>query len=125
MTDNNTQLRKQIFDKPDLAEHARDTQRALSSIPRFLSKTLEAFYTEPMAIGSPIADIEPDSIELVRITSLVTPEKPVLCGDMVHYVWKPQNGGALVTSIDGLTPSTSIKYRFRFRFEYAAKAGNQ
>jgi hypothetical protein len=124
MVATNTQLRKQIFDKQDLGDTARDTQRAFDTIPRFVSKDLEAFYTEPLALGSPIALIEPKSIELVRIVSLVTPEVPVLCGRMVHFNWKPQNGGAIVTSIDGLTPSTTIKYRMRFSFEYAAKGGS-
>lgn len=121
----NTQLRKQIFDKQDLGDQARDSQRAFDTIPRFISRTLDAYYAEPMALGSPSANIEPLSIRLDRIISLVTPETPVLCGSMVHYVWKPQNGGAIVTSIDGLTPSTAIKYRFVFEFKYAAKAGNQ
>lgn len=122
MTDN-TQLRKQIFTKQDLGDHARDTQHAFDTIPQFLTKQLDAFYTEPMALGSPVPNVEPESIELTRITSLVKPETPVLCGSMVHYTWKPQNGGAVVTSIDGLSPSTSIKYRFNFRFTYTAKAG--
>ena len=117
----NTQLRKQIFDKQDLGEHARDVQQSLDTVARFVPKELETFYTEPMALGSPIANIEPKSIKLTRIVSLVKPETPVLCGELVHFNWKPQNGGAVVTSIDGLTPSTSIKYRMRFEFEYPAK----
>jgi len=117
----NTQLRKQIFDKQDLGEHARDVQQSLDTVARFVPKELETFYTEPMALGSPIANIEPKSIKLTRIVSLVKPETPVLCGELVHFNWKPQNGGAIVTSIDGLTPSTSIKYRMRFEFEYPAK----
>jgi hypothetical protein len=120
----NTQLRKQIFDKQDLGEHARDTQRSFDTIPRFISKKLEAYYTEPMALGSPIANIEPEDIELRRITSLVSSETPVLCGSMVHFNWKPQNGGAIVTSIDGLSPSTTTKYRFVFRFTYPAKGSS-
>jgi hypothetical protein len=121
MTDN-TQLRKQIFPKQDLGDHARDTQRSFDTIPRVIEKTLDAYYTEPMALGSPIANIKPSSIKLTHIESLVTPETPVLCGGMVHFNWKPQNGGAIVTSIDGLTPSTSTKYRFVFEFSYPAKA---
>lgn len=117
----NTQLRKQIFDKQDLGEHARDVQQSLDTVARFVPKELETFYTEPMALGSPIANIEPKCIKLTRIVSLVKPETPVLCGELVHFNWKPQNGGAIVTSIDGLTPSTSIKYRMRFEFEYPAK----
>lgn len=120
MTDN-TQLRKQLFDKQDLGEHARDTQRAFDTIPRILSKTLEAYYSEPMTLGSPITGEEPESIRLARITSIVTPEQPVLCGDMVHYVWKPQQNGCVVTSIDGLSPSTTLKYRFVFDFKFPAK----
>jgi hypothetical protein len=118
----NTQLRKQLFDKQDLGDHARDTQGALNSIPRYFTKKLDAYYTEPMALGSPVANIEPQSIRLERITNIAIPETPVLCGEMVHYNWKPQNGGAIVTSIDGLTPSTTVKYRFVFEFKYAAKA---
>jgi hypothetical protein len=117
----NTQLRKQIFGKQDLGDHARDTQQALNTIPRFFTQTLEAYYAEPMVLGSPVAGVEPESVELVRITSIVTPEQPVLCGSMVHYTWKPQNNGCQVTSIDGLTPSNTIKYRFTFRFSFPAK----
>jgi hypothetical protein len=117
----NTQLRKQLFAKQDLGDHARDTQRAFDTIPRFVTRYVDGYYTEPMVLGSPVAGEEPESIELTRITSLVAPEQPVLCGSMVHYVWKPQNNGCVVTSIDGLSPSTSVKYRFKFRFTYPAK----
>ena len=117
----NTQLRKQVFDERNLGEHARDTQQALNTIPRFFTQTLEAHYSEPMTLGSPLAGIEPECIELVRITSIATPENPVLCGSMVHFTWKPQNNGCIVTSIDGLMPSATIKYRFKFRFTFPAK----
>lgn len=117
----NTQLRQQFFDKQEIGDHARDTQRAFDTIPRIFSKTLESYYSEPMTLGSPIVGEEPESIRLTRIISIVTPEKPVLCGSMVHFVWKPQLNGCLVTSIDGLSPSTTIKYRFVFDFKFPAK----
>lgn len=121
MPTQNTQLRKQLFAKQDVGDHARDTQQALNTIPRFITQTVEAYYTEPMVLGSPIAGIEPESIELTRILSIVTPEQPVLCGSMVHFVWKPQKNGCQVGSIDGLTPSTTTPYRMTFRFSFPAK----
>lgn len=117
----NYQLRKQLFDKQDLGEHARDTQNALEAIARVISKTVEQYYTEPMTLSSPITGTEPESIRLARIISIVTPEQPVACGSLVHYVWKPQLNGCVVTSIDGLTPSTAIKYRMTFDFKFTAK----
>ena len=121
MTVDNTQLRKQLFDKQDLGDHARDTQRNFDTIPRTVSKTFTQYYTEPMTLGSPLVGVEPESIRLARIISVLAPEQPVPCGDMVHYVWKPELNGCVVTSIDGLTPSTTIKYRFVFDFKFPAK----
>jgi hypothetical protein len=115
------QLRKQLFKDRELGEHARDVQHVLDTIPRFISRKVIGYYTEPMTLVSPLAGVEPESIELTRIVSLVTPEQPVNCGSMVHYVWKPQNNGCVVTSIDGLTPSNTVKYRFTFRFSYEAQ----
>jgi len=119
----NTQLRKQLFDQRDLGDHARDTQGSLDQIPRMMTKRFDEFYKEPMVLASPIEGLEPESIELTRVVNLSAAETPVLCGSMIHYAWKPQLGGAVVTSIDGLTPSTTVKYRFTFRFTFTAKVG--
>lgn len=121
----NTQLRKQLFDKQDLGDHARDTQGSFDQLPRFITKRFDEFYKEPMVLASPIEGLEPESIELTRVINLNAAETPVLCGQMVHYAWKPQQGGAVVTSIDGLTPSSTVRYRFTFRFTFTAKVGIQ
>lgn len=119
----NTQLRKVLFADRNEGESARDTQQSLDTVARRITKRFDTFYTEPLTIGSPLVNQQPEAIVLVRILNLNAPEQPVLCGSMVHWVWKPQNGGAVVTSIDGLSPSTSIKYRFYFEFSYTAQAG--
>jgi len=116
----NTQLRKQLFDAKDLGEHARDAQHAFDSQSRSVTKTIEAFYTEPMVLG--VGSEEPENIELARIINLNAQETPVSCGSMVHYNWKPELGGAQITSIDGLTPSVTTKYRFKFRVWFPARS---
>ena len=116
---NDMQLRKQLFEKLDLGEHARDVQQLFDLVPRMFTKTTESAYTQPMVLGG--FDEQPESIELVRIIDLNAQETPVACGSMVHYVWKPQRGGAQITSIDGLTPSPSTKYRFTFRLTFPAR----
>jgi len=116
------QLRRQAFDDDrNLGEHSRDVREALDTIPRFIYRTFERYYAEPMIIGN--LTEEPLTIVLERVVNLNAAETPVLCGSMVHYVWKPQLGGARVTSIDGLTPSTSVKYRFVFRLSFAPAVG--
>lgn len=119
-TDRNTQLRKQLFSNREQGEHARDVQRALDSQSYSFDKKLEAFYTEPMILAC--GNEEPADIELVRIINLNAQETPVLCGRAVHFVWKPQLGGASITSIDGLSPSQTVKYRMTFRITRAARA---
>lgn len=116
------QLRKQLWGDRDIGEHARDVQDSFDAIPRLRTKTFEAYYALPMVVGSPIAGEEPESIECTRVVSLVTPEQAIAgAGSHVQFVWKPQNNGCVVTEVQGLTPSTAIKYRFTFRFSYPAK----
>lgn len=119
----NTQLRKQLFSDRDEGESARDTQNSFDTVPRMITKRFDSYYKEPMALGSPLPNQQPESIELVRIINLNAQETPVLCGQMVHFKWQPQQGGAVVTSIDGLSPSSTVPYRFWFRFTYTAQAG--
>lgn len=122
MAQQNTQLRKQTFDNQALGDHARDVQAAFDQMPRKIDRVVEAFYTEPFALGAPVTGVEPAGIKLLRIVSVIRPESPVLCGELVHFVWKPLSNGCVVTSIDGLSPSTTIKYRMTFEFTYPAKA---
>jgi hypothetical protein len=114
-------LRKMVWSNRDVGELARDVQDVLDTIPRVIHRTFEGLYTEPMLLGN--LSEKPDAIELIHIESLVATETPVLCGSLVHFVWKPQSGGVRITSIDGLTPSTTIKYRFVFRLSFASAQG--
>lgn len=116
------QIRKKLWgDKSveprNLGELARDIQSIFDSIPQQLVRTFDDFYREPLVIGT--LQTEPTAIELIRITNLSAPESPVLCSGLCHWTWNPQQGGASVYSIAGLTPSTSVRYRFTFRIMYA------
>lgn len=119
----NTQTRKLVFDERDRTAQAGDLQGAFDVLPRYITKQLEAFYAEPLALGSPLENQQPESVELVRVQSINSPDSPVASGGMVHWQWKPTAGGVIVLSIDGMSPSTTIKYRFFFRFAYTAAAG--
>lgn len=111
-------LRQQLLDDQQLGDIARDVQKVFNLIPPTFYKKFRSFYSEPMVLG--IFLEPPLSIELVRITTVVQSELPVRCGGMVHYVYKPQQGGAIVTSIDGLsTAGTRLQYDFVFRITFS------
>jgi hypothetical protein len=114
------QIGRRIF-KPEQAElgaHARDVQEIFNKMPVIEHRVIEDFYAEPMVLR---ANEEPFSIELVRIANMYALETPVsACFGMVHYVWKPTNGGAQITKIGGMDVATNgaTKYRFYYRITY-------
>lgn len=99
----------------------RAVQLVLMSTPRFAFQLIESAYVEPMVINVGLE--EPLSIELVRIVNKLTTD-PVLCGSMVHWMFLPQLGGAIVSSIDGLTSDPLSSYRMTFRITYKAQNAN-
>lgn len=110
-------LRNQLLQDQSLGELARDCQRVFDLINPSIYKPFRSFYKEPMVLGIPTP---PLCIELVRITPVIQAEQPVRCGGMVHYVYKPQQGGAVITSIDGLTTvGTPTQYDFVFRITFS------
>jgi hypothetical protein len=115
---NPQQLPHQLNKDPINGANQRATQNALMSQPRFVTMTLDSVYSEPMPLN--VGAEQPESIELTRILNLSSQELPVLCGQMCHWVYRPDLGGAQLTSIDGLTPSALI-CRFTFRITYKAQ----
>lgn len=118
MTDNtaNPKLRRQVWPTRGEKEQAGDIQIALDRTPLVLLRTCEEYYKEPFVIGQ--LTREPAGVELLRIISLVTPEQAVITSSNCSYVWKPQLGGIQILSINGLAPSTTIKYRMTFRLSF-------
>lgn len=116
---NSQQLPHQFSRDAISGANNRATQGVFSSMPRFETQTFDSAYVEPMALN--VAGEEPQAIELVRITNLLAPESPVLCGSMCHWVFRPDLGGALILSIDGLTSAPGSRYRFVFRITYKAQ----
>lgn len=114
------QIPKRIF-KPDdveLGNHARAVQEIFNKVPVVEHRVVEATYGEPMTLK---ASEEPFCIELVRIAALRSPEIPVsACYGFVHYVWRPQLGGAQITKIGGMDVATNggVPYRFSYRITY-------
>lgn len=113
---NDPKLRRQVWPSRGAKEQAGDIQVALDRIPLTLLRTFEDFYSEPLVIGQLVR--EPAGVELLRIISLVAPETAVITSSNCSYVWKPQLGGIQILSINGLAPSTTIKYRFTFRLTF-------
>lgn len=116
---NPQQMPYQITKDAVSGANARAVQNVLMTLPRFVSATFDSQYSEPMPLS--VGALEPQAIELVRIVNLRAPETPVLCGSMVHWLFKPRQGGALITSIDGLSPLDGNTYRFTFRITYKAQ----
>lgn len=94
-----------------IAENTRDQDGAQRVTPGTYPRELVAVYTEPLALLLPN---EPRvGIVLTRIRNAPDDELPVLCGNMVHFVWDGVQSRAMITSIDGLTPNGKT-YRFNF-----------
>lgn len=112
------QIRRQLIGQADLGENFRDVQGALDAVPRTLNRTVELLYTEPMTLGN--LTVSPIAIEAVRVLDLSAQEKPVACGSLCGFVWNPGQGGAKITSVDGMSPVLhgGKKYRFTFRLTF-------
>lgn len=119
MRPNPHQLPYQITKDAVSGANARAAQNVFSSLPRFVTLTIDGAYIEPMALN--VGGEEPQAIELVRITNLFAPDSPVPCGSMCHWTYRPDFGGALIASIDGLTSAPDSRYRFTFRITYKAQ----
>jgi hypothetical protein len=98
---------------------ARDAQLVMQKIPVTEHRIVEEFYKEPIAMGG--LKEEPFCIECVRIVNLLNAQTNVpACTGFVNYVWMPNNGGAVIQNIGGLTVAANggTKYRFYFRITY-------
>lgn len=98
---------------------ARDSQLVLQKIPVTEHRIIEELYKEPIAMGG--LKEEPFSIECVRIVNLLNAQTNVpACTGFVNFIWKPNNGGAVIQNIGGLTVAANggTKYRFYFRITY-------
>lgn len=109
-------LRQQLLEDQTLGEIARDVQKVFDLLNPVTYKAFREYYTEPMVLG--VFSEPPLSIELVRIADVIRPELPVKCGSLVHYVYKPQKGGAIITNIDGLSPVVRTQYDFVFKVTF-------
>ena len=119
MTSQRPRLRRQLFEDVSMGEHARDTQRALDSIPLTVVRTFEATFGPTVAVGG--ATRPPDAVEAIRVVDLASQETPTGAGGTCDFVWRSQQGGAVVTGIPGLTVAThgGRRYRFTFRLTFA------
>lgn len=110
-------LRRTTFDKDydgtALSESLRDADRVLRGMSTFAYANVEAAYVEPFFVSFPS---EPNGIELIRIRDRAALDTPVACGQACHFVWEGTR--ARITSIDGLTPSSSRMFRMCFRASY-------
>jgi hypothetical protein len=97
----------------------RDAQTLFQKIPVIEQRIVEEFYKEPSAMGG--LQEEPFSIELVRIVNLLNAQTLVTaCTGFVNFVWLPNNGGASIQNVGGLSVAANgaTKYRFYYRITY-------
>lgn len=115
------QLRYPLSRDTEQGERARDIQGALDTIPVVFLRTVETTYSEPLTIGT--LPSRPEGVELLNIVDQNGTLMPVLCGSLCAFEWKPDNGGAQVTSIDGMSVGLNggKRYRFTFRITYKAQ----
>lgn len=106
-----------------LGERFRDAQGALDAIPIMVLRKREMVYDEPLVLGG--MERQPESIEAMRIIDLSDQEQPVHGGGLCHFVWRPNLGGAQITSVDGMSVAANggKKYRFTFRLTFVPAGG--
>jgi hypothetical protein len=116
-------IRNQLSRDVTLGEQFRDAQQSLDAIPTIVHRKLEVQYTEPLVLGG--FSQQPDGIEVLRVIDLNAQETPLSCGGLAHFVWKPDKGGAHITSIDGMSVAANggKKYRFTFRLSFTPAGG--
>lgn len=117
-------IRHQLTKDVGLGEQFRDAQKSLDRFPVEILRTVEMQYAEPMVLGG--FSQPPRGIRVDRIIDMAAQETPVTaCSGLVHYVWKPQQGGAVITNISGMTTAAhgGKTYRFEFRITFAPLGG--
>lgn len=109
-------LRQQLSINTQIGEQARDMQNALDTIPLMVTRKVTGMYREPIVLGALRAP--PVAIEAIRVVDAT--ETPVKCGGLCHFVYKPEQGGALINSIDGMSLALNggKQYTFSFRITY-------
>lgn len=115
-----TQLRQQLARDTSIGEQARDVQAGFDSIPRQLLRKVAMNYSEPMTLGGFTSS--PEGIEVLRVVPDLSPSTALPVGGLCHFDWLPQQGGAVIRSIDGMSPTINggIRYRFTFRLTFAS-----
>lgn len=124
MTTGIRRLRQQLGKDVQQGEQIRDTQQALDSFPVTFNRTVEMNYAEPMMLN--IGKVPASGLEAIRVVDMAAQEQPVIgAGGVAHFNWKPQLGGAQITSINGMTAAAhgGKRYRFVFRVTLSAEGG--
>lgn len=116
-------IRQQVSTDVGLGEQFRDAQQGQDVVPLTLLRRVTMNYTEPLAIGA--MKQAPEGIEAMRVIDLSSQEAVLLAGSFCNFVWRPNKGGAVVTSIDGMSIAANggRRYRFTFRLTYAPMGG--
>lgn len=94
-----------------LGENFRDADDAARVQPSSYPRDVVMTYTEPMFLALPAQPTV--GIVAVRIRKVGDEETPQPCSGEVHWWWDGAQSRAVITSIDGLTPSDA-QYRFNF-----------
>ena len=106
------QLRKRMWKDKDMGDLARDVDDALADIPFLKLKKFEAPYTEPFYVA---ADKEPEILIMGRIRNITDlAQQPVLTGALCHFQWDGARKRCVINSIDGMTATSGVLYRFTF-----------
>jgi hypothetical protein len=118
-------IRHQLGRDVTLGEQMRDAQKGLDVIPVTVLRKLQMRYTEPLVLGG--FERSPEAIEALRVVSMADQENALLCGGMCHFAWRPNKGGAQITSIDGMSIAANggKDYRFTFRITFEPTAGGR
>jgi hypothetical protein len=114
----NLNIRKRMWSEKvsgkDVGDFARDVSEALSTIPFLKIKRFEAPYTEPFYVSS---NVEPEGLlclRIIRVGSGQLQQSPVLTGALCHFTWDGQKRRIVIESIDGMSPSPGLLFRYSF-----------
>lgn len=118
-----TRIRNQMPRDVQLGEQFRDAQSSLDVVPLTLLRRIEMVYSEPMVLGA--LTEQPESIEAIRVIDLTSQETVQLNGGLAWFIWRPDRGGAVIHSIDGMSVAANggRKYRFTFRLTFVPPGG--
>ena len=108
-----TEIRGLLSKDKELGELKRDIQSALKNIPKFEVKTINGAYEEPMYL---LHKTRPTGVLLLSCFDGRDQEDPqdVLAGVFCHWTWDGVKSRIRINSIDGLTPSALMLFRFAF-----------